>query len=948
MTEASNEAKKAPSISVIDIAEFVRVSTDDVLDALRDVLPEADEWDASKKMKKDEVFEILEKRFNVSDLKSEIEEIKNAKLEAEQAKERGNKKHVEVVVEPVKEVVEEKEKKLEVASEMTIDKESEIVEIEEEVAEIVEVIEDVKVEEEVQKILPEPTNLVEDEEERVTVPQPIGKIDLPPKKKHKKGEKEAKETREVKDVLKSSQRPPRLQPQQNQQTQQSGKIEPKKDNVITAERKEYQDVKAIGKVDLSQFKKPNPLKREHQKDNKPTVRRDKDGKRVRTGQKVDVHKLVQSTKSGKKSVSIPKAPSIEDVEKNIKEMNEKLNAKGRKSETSKHNRDKRHKRAEERAQEREQLLAEGNVLKISEFITTSELASLMGRPVTELIKMCMDVGQFVNINQRLDAEIIKLLADEFGFVVEFVTADITEGISNEEIDKPEDLQPRPPIVTVMGHVDHGKTSLLDYIRKTNVIAGEAGGITQKIGAYEVALPDGRKVTFLDTPGHEAFTAMRARGARVTDIAIIVVAANEKVMPQTVEAINHAQAGNLPIVFAITKIDLPGADPTRIKQQLAEMNLLVEEWGGPYQSHDIDAKHGTGVNELLEKVLIQAELMELKANPDKRAKGTIVEASLDKGRGYVANVLVQEGTARVGDYILAGTTYGKIKAMFNERNERITEAVPSTPMLMLGLNGAPQAGDNFYITKDERTAKDKANELSRIQREMSIRTTKHITLDEIGRRISLGTFKELNIIVKADVDGSVEAVADALLKLTTPQVQVNIIHKAVGQIVEGDVSLAMASNAIIIGFQVRPSVQARKIAETEQIDIRLYSVIYKATEEVKDAIEGMLEPEEIETIVTNLEIREVFKITKVGNIAGCMVLDGKLSRSTKVRIIRNGIVVYPANDRVTGKISSLKRFKDEVKEVVSGQDCGIGIENFNDIKIGDIIEGYDITEKKRTL
>ena len=589
-------------------------------------------------------------------------------------------------------------------------------------------------------------------------------------------------------------------------------------------------------------------------------------------------------------------------------------------------------------------MEEQKVLKVTEFVTANELATMMNVPVTKIIASCMTLGMFVSINQRLDAEAIQLIADEFGFTIKFVSADVVEAISNEdEEDREEDLRPRSPIVTVMGHVDHGKTSLLDYIRKTNVIAGEAGGITQHIGAYEVVLPEsGKKITFLDTPGHEAFTAMRARGAKMTDLAIIVIACDDKIMPQTIEAINHAQAAGVPIIFALNKIDKPGADPDRIKTELANMNLLVEEWGGKIQSQEISAKKGINVDLLLEKVLLEAEMLDLKGNPNKRAKGTVIESSLDKGRGYVAKILVQDGTIRQGDIVLAGSTYGRVKAMYNERNKLLKEAGPSAPVLLLGLNGAPQAGDMFNVMPSEKEAKDLAGRRTQLQREQGLRTQKHITLDEIGRRIAIGDFKQLDLIVKADVDGSVEALSDSLLKLSTPEVQVNVIHKSVGQITESDVLLATASNAIIIGFQVRPSVGARKLAEQEQIDIRLYSIIYTAINELKDAIEGMLSPEIQEKIVANLEVKETFKISKVGTIAGCVCLDGKINRQTNVRIIRDGIVVY------TGKLASLKRFKDDVKEVVMGQDCGLNIENFNDIKVGDIIEGYEEIEIKRTL
>lgn len=632
-----------------------------------------------------------------------------------------------------------------------------------------------------------------------------------------------------------------------------------------------------------------------------------------------------------------------EIEKQIKDTLARLSPMG-KSKTPKHRRDKRQIVSQHIQEEKLQELEEQKVLKVTEFVTANELATMMNVPVNKIIASCMTLGMFVSINQRLDAEAIQLIADEFGYTIKFVSADVVEALSNEEEeDREEDMRPRSPIVTVMGHVDHGKTSLLDYIRQTNVIAGEAGGITQHIGAYEVVLPDsGKKITFLDTPGHEAFTAMRARGAKMTDLAIIVIACDDKIMPQTVEAINHAQAAGVPIIFALNKIDRPGADPDKIKSELANMNLLVEDWGGKIQSQEISAKKGTNIDLLLEKVLLEAEMLELQGNPNKRARGTIIESSLDKGRGYVAKILVQDGTIKQGDVVLAGSTYGKVKAMYNERNKLMKEAGPSTPVLLLGLNGAPQAGDMFNVMSSEKEAKELANRRTQLQREQGLRTQKHITLDEIGRRIAIGDFKQLDLIVKADVDGSVEALSDSLLKLSTPEVQVNVIHKSVGQITESDVLLATASNAIIIGFQVRPSMGARKLAEQEQIDIRLYSIIYTAINELKDAIEGMLSPEIQEKIVANLEVRETFKISKVGTIAGCMCIDGKIGRQTNVRIIREGIVVY------TGKLASLKRFKDDVKEVVMGQDCGLNIENFNDIKVGDIIEGYEEIEIKRTL
>lgn len=586
---------------------------------------------------------------------------------------------------------------------------------------------------------------------------------------------------------------------------------------------------------------------------------------------------------------------------------------------------------------------------MTEFITVQELANLMDVEVTEVITACLNAGVIVSINQRLDAELIELVAEEFGHEVEFIEAEEELDEEEEIVDDPTDLVPRAPIVTVMGHVDHGKTSLLDYIRKTNVAAGEAGGITQHIGAYEVEVgEERRKITFLDTPGHEAFTAMRARGAKVTDVAVIIIAANDSVMPQTREAISHAQAAGVPMVFAINKIDVPGAQPEKIKQELANMNILVEDWGGDYQCQEISAKTGQGIPELLEKILLVADLQELKANPNRKAVGTILEASLDKGRGYVAKALVQNGTLRIGDPMVAGEHAGKVKAMFNERGQRVKEAGPSTPVLVLGLSGAPQAGDRFKVMESESEARQLAAKRAQIAREQATRATKRISLDEIGRRLALGTFKELNLIVKGDVDGSVEALSDALIKLSLETVQVNVIHKAVGQIVESDVLLASASDAIIIGFQVRPSLGARKLAEREGVQIKLYSIIYEAIDEIKAAIEGMLEPTKEERIVCNLEVREVFKISKVGTVAGCYVQDGKITRNTHVRVIRDGIVIYPTKEGVVGEIASLKRFKEDVKEVKAGLECGVGIKNFNDIKVGDIIEGYDIVEVKQKL
>ncbi|WP_462373130.1 translation initiation factor IF-2 [Alistipes shahii] len=631
--------------------------------------------------------------------------------------------------------------------------------------------------------------------------------------------------------------------------------------------------------------------------------------------------------------------SDEEVSKQVKDTLARLTAKGAKSKSAKYRKDKRDAVAERMNEEFEREEQERSTLKVTEFVTVSELATMMNVSPTQVITACMNLGLMVSINQRLDAEALVVVAEEFGYKVEFVSVEIQEAINDEGEDKEEDLVPRPPIVTVMGHVDHGKTSLLDNIRKTNVIEGEAGGITQHIGAYSVVL-NGQKITFLDTPGHEAFTAMRARGAAVTDVAIIIVAADDSVMPQTVEAINHAQAAGVPMVFAINKIDKPNANPDHIKEQLSQMNYLVESWGGKYQDQEVSAKKGMNLDKLLEKVLLEAEMLDLKANPNKKAQGTVIESTLDKGRGYVSTILVQSGTLHVGDVILSGTYTGRVKAMFNENGKKVDSAGPSTPVQVLGLNGAPQAGDTFNVMEDDRSAREIANKREQLQRMQGIMTQKHVTLDEIGRRIAIGSFKELNIIVKGDVDGSVEAMSGSLIKLSKETVQVNVIHAAVGQISESDVLLAAASNAIIVGFQVRPSASARRLAEKEEIEIRLYSIIYDAINDIKDAIEGMLEPVMKEEIVASVEVLEIFKITKVGTVAGCMVREGKLQRSTPIRVIRDGIVIY------TGKLGSLKRFKDDVKEVVVGQDCGLNIESFNDIRVGDIVEGYEQVEVKR--
>lgn len=668
--------------------------------------------------------------------------------------------------------------------------------------------------------------------------------------------------------------------------------------------------------------------------------------RIRTS-KVNIEKPAPlgQTSRGDKRPSLRKPIKTEvsevDVQKQIKETLARLTEKRGKKGGAKYRREKREASAHKHQEELIQQERASRVLQLTEFVTANDLANMMNVPVTNVISTCMSLGVMVAINQRLDAETINIVAEEYGFKTQFVSADVIEAIA-EEVDNPEDLISRPPIVTVMGHVDHGKTSLLDSIRSTNVIAGEAGGITQHIGAYNVQLEDGRKITFLDTPGHEAFTAMRARGAKVTDVAIIIVAADDNVMPQTVEAINHAGAAGVPIVFAINKIDKNGANPEKIKEKLAEMNYLVEDWGGKYQSQDISAKQGIGIRELLEKVLLEADMMELKANPDRRAVGSIIESELDKGRGYVSTVLVENGTLRQGDIVIAGAYFGRVKAMFNERNQRIDTAGPAEPALILGLNGAPQAGDTFNVMETEQEARAIANRREQLQREQSLRTQKMLTLDDIGRRIAIGNFQQLNVIVKGDVDGSVEALSDSLIRLSTEEIQVNVIHKAVGQISESDVTLAAASEAIIIGFQVRPSLGARKDAERDGVDIRLYSIIYDAIEEVKAAMEGMLSPEIKEEITGNVEVLDVFKITKVGTVAGCMVRDGKIKRSSRIRLIRNGIVIF------TGEMESLKRFKEDVKEVTTGYECGITIRNFNDIKVGDVIESYEETEVKKTL
>lgn len=732
-------------------------------------------------------------------------------------------------------------------------------------------------------------------------------------------------------------------PKKEQKPVEEEIIEEKEPELIKTEYQKLSGPKKTGEtIDLSKFEKPKKEKKKKETESSDKQPAKKRRRRIR--KKEDFNKFGATNKSkstGSRKKFVKEEPTDEEVKKQIQETLEKLQGKSKKSQAVKYRKQKRELHRELSEKELEQREAESSVLKVTEFVTANELATMMDKSVTEVISACMTLGMMVTMNQRLDAETMTILAEEFGYTVEFVDTDVEDAIQEKE-DNPEDLEPRAPIVTIMGHVDHGKTSLLDYIRDTNVIAGEAGGITQHIGAYSVTLKNGEKVTFLDTPGHEAFTAMRARGAQVTDIVVIVIAADDAVMPQTKEAISHAQAAGVPIIFAINKVDKPTANPDKIKEELSNMNLLVEDWGGKIQSQDLSAKSGQGVDELLEKVLLEAELLELKANPDKEAIGTVIEAQLDKGRGYVTTLLVEAGTLEIGDYILAGSYSGKVKAMFDERGKTIENAGPSTPVSILGLDGAPQAGDKFSVFVDEREAKQIAAKRSQLQREQSVRTQRHITLDEIGRRIALGDFKELNIILKGDVDGSVEALSGSLQKLTTDEIQVNILHKGVGAITESDVLLASASDAIIIGFNVRPAGTAKAVAEKEEIDIRTYSIIYDVINDIKDAMEGMLSPEMIEEVTGNAEVRQLYKISKVGTIAGCMVTQGKIFRKSKIRVIREGIVVH------TGVLDSLKRFKDDVKEVAKGYDCGLQIKNFNDLKEEDIIEAYQEVAVKKKL
>ncbi len=775
----------------------------------------------------------------------------------------------------------------------------------------------------------------------------IGKIDLEQKKKPV-AEEPKPEKKKVEE-----EKPPVVEekvqaPSTPKEVVTKGTKAPPAEEMMRAKTPKLQGLKILGKIDANKLEKPKK-----KKEDKPAGQRaggnnssTAPGKRKRKRKKINTANYAGNRNKNRRGKDEVKEVTQKEIDDKIKATMARLSG-GGKNKRQKIRRDNREVKREK--QEILDLENKETKIKLTEFVSVSELASLLDVPVTDVITTCMNMGVIVSINQRLDAEVIELLVTEFGHEVEFIDAETEEDVVEEIVDDPADLQPRAPIVTVMGHVDHGKTSLLDYIRKTDVAAGEAGGITQHVGAYEVKVgPDNKKITFLDTPGHEAFTAMRARGAKVTDIVIIIIAADDNIMPQTKEAISHAQAAGVPLVFAINKIDKDGAAPERIKQELASMNLLVEEWGGQFQSQDISAKTGLNIDLLLEKVLLEAEVLELKANPDRKAIGTVVEASLDKGRGYLTKMLVQTGTLKIGDIIVAGSHSGRVKAMFNERGKKLKEAGPSSPVMVLGLSGAPQAGEKFKIYDSDQEARQVAGKRAQIEREQTTRASKRISLDEIGRRLALGTFKELNLIVKGDVDGSVEALSDSLIKLSIETVQVNVIHKAVGAIAESDVLLASASDAIIIGFQVRPSAGARNIAEKEGVQIKTYSIIYEAIDEIKSAIEGMLEPTKEESITAQVEVRETYKISKVGTVAGCYVQEGKISRNSFIRLIRDGIVVYPIKEGVVAELSTLKRFKEDAKEVKSGLECGLTIKNFNDIKIGDIIEAYEVLEIKQTL
>jgi translation initiation factor IF-2 len=849
----------------------------------------------NKKKEKQKAEKSEEESKKKEETEEEKKETKEEK-ETEELEKETTQEEQKPQEEPRSEEVEEKEEELPKEEEEPVEEATEETEDKEEERE--EEIEEEKTEEQ-----PE-----EDQEEQIKV---IGKIDL--------------------DSLNQKTRPDRKSRKEKEEERKKKAQEKEK------QKEQQPKEKAKSEKEEGEEKKPRRKKRKRIHKDKEKVKFDE-----KKQQQQQSHQQQQqsSKKKKKKKKPVRNEISEEDVQKQIKETLSRLESKG-KSKTSKYRREKRQAINQKQKEEEEKQEQEKNVLKVTEFVSVKELAAMMNQPVNDVIQTCMNLGLLVSINQRLDAETMALVADEYNYKVEFVSVDVQEAIQEDDDDEGE-MEPRDPIVTVMGHVDHGKTSLLDYVRKANVIAGEAGGITQHIGAYRVTLDNNKNITFLDTPGHEAFTAMRARGAQVTDVAIIVVAADDNVMPQTVEAINHASAAGVPIIFAINKVDKPGANPEKIKEELANMNYLVEDWGGKYQSQDISAKQGMNIEDLLEKVLLEAEILDLKANPNKNAIGTVVESWLDHGRGYISNILVQAGTLKIGDVILAGSHMGRAKAMYNERGKEISEVGPSQPVQLLGLSGAPQAGDKFNVMDTEKEAKEIANKRSQLEREQSMRTQKHITLDEIGRRIAIGNFKEVNLVIKGDVDGSVEALSDAFSKLSTQEIQVNIIHKGVGQITESDILLAAASNAIVIGFQVRPSAPARKLAGKEQIDIRLYSVIYDAINDMKDAMEGMLSPEIKEEITGSAEVKDTFKIKKVGTIAGCIVREGKLERKSKVRVIRDGIVIY------TGELDSLKRFKDDVKEVREGYECGLNVKSFNDIKVGDMIEGFKEVEVKKKL
>lgn len=909
------------------------------------ILSDEFQTDASKKVASQEVSEAKQKEKE--DLRIKREQELEAKQKEIEAREQARRREVVKAAKPL-------------SGPKTIGK----IDLDPKKKEVVEETPPVKETPKVEEVKKEvPKQEVVKAAKTLSGPKTVGKIDLEPKKK----EVAKKETPKAEAPKKGTPKP--------KVEEKAAPVEAKKDaptakapeakTIVTPEGEEIVEEKvktqyqkltgpkiAGDKIDLSQFNKPKKKKEEKKTDDtnkrkrrrisKPGDNKPGGGNNSNNRSNNNRNDRFKGKKSGQSRRPIVKEePSEEDVKKQVRETLEKLQGKSNKGKGAKYRRDKREQHREQSEIDQKIEAAESKILKVTEFVTASEVATMMDVQVTQIISACMSLGMMVTMNQRLDAETLTIVAEEFGYKVEFVTADIEESIVEVE-DKPEDLIERAPIVTVMGHVDHGKTSLLDYIRKENVIAGESGGITQHIGAYGVELENGQKIAFLDTPGHEAFTAMRARGAQVTDIAIIVAAADDDIMPQTKEAISHAQAAGVPIVFAINKIDKPDANPDKIKEGLAQMNLLVEDWGGKIQSHDISAKMGTGVKDLLEKVLLEAELLELKANPNKPAVGTVVEAYLDKGRGYVSTILVQAGTLKIGDYVLAGKNSGKVKAMQDERGNNVKQAGPSTPVSILGLDGAPQAGDKFNVFADEREAKQIATKRMQLQREQDVRTTKTLTLAEIGRRIALGTFKELNIILKGDVDGSVEALTDSFQKLSTEEIQVNILHKGVGAITESDVLLATASDAIIIGFNVRPVGNARTIADREEVDIRTYSIIYDAINDLKDAMEGMLSPELKEEITGTAEIREIFKVSKVGTIAGCMVMNGKIFRNSQIRLIRDGVVAY------TGELASLKRFKDDAKEVSKGYDCGMQIKNYNDIKEGDTIEAFHEVEVKKKL